>query len=313
MQAPHRSLEPRDGRQRFLIDLFDSLWERYRARVEPARRYEALVERHGGVFRNDHIAFRTFAWQEPAMGIFAVARPLEALGYRAAGSYDFPDKKLSSLHFRHDNQLFPKLFISELRCWELSDAARAIIARSLFARRQPLRLDELAELPAERLADRGALLRRCLSCFSRPWPAPERGDVEALDRETQFGAWVLVHGHEVNHFTASVDSHGVPALDDIEKTVAAMRAAGIAMKAEIEGAPGTPLRQSSTEAAVIPVDVEERGRPSTMPWTYAYFEIAERPLRVDPATGARDRFEGFLGPQATNLFDMTKFGASRAK
>jgi hypothetical protein len=43
-----------------------------------------------------------------------------------------------------------------------------------------------------------------------------------------------------------------------------------------------------------------------MPWTYAYFELAQRDTVLDPATGKQVRFEGFLGPQATNLFEMTR-------
>jgi hypothetical protein len=43
-----------------------------------------------------------------------------------------------------------------------------------------------------------------------------------------------------------------------------------------------------------------------MPWTYAYFELAQRDTVADPATGKKVRFEGFLGPQATNLFEMTR-------
>src|SRR5438309_1968147 len=86
---------------------------------------------------------------------------------------------------------------------------------------------------------------------SRRWELPQKKDVQELDKESQFAAWVLVNGYDVNHFTASINSHGVESLADIEQTVAAMRGAGIPMKQEIEGAPGTKLRQSSTEAAVI--------------------------------------------------------------
>jgi hypothetical protein len=46
-----------------------------------------------------------------------------------------------------------------------------------------------------------------------------------------------------------------------------------------------------------------------MPWTYAYFELAERGEVADES-GRRGRFEGFLGPQATQLFEMTKVKAT---
>jgi hypothetical protein len=78
------------------------------------------------------------------------------------------------------------------------------------------------------------------------------------------------------------------------------------MKAEIEGPPGSKLRQSATEAVVLDVETRQDGAPATMQWTYAYFELAERNPIKDPLTGRPVVFQGFLGPQATNLFVMTK-------
>ncbi len=85
-----------------------------------------------------------------------------------------------------------------------------------------------------------------------------------------------------------------------------MSKAGIPMKKEIEGTPGSKLRQTATEAVNIPVAVRDQHQMTTMPWTYAYFELAERNAIKDPTTGKDVRFEGFLGPQATQLFEMTR-------
>jgi hypothetical protein len=74
------------------------------------------------------------------------------------------------------------------------------------------------------------------------------------------------------------------------------------MKTEIEGAKGSKLRQTATEAVITDVVAAD----GVLPWTYAYFEIAERGMVADGETGRTGRFEGFLGPQATNLFEMTK-------
>ncbi len=294
MLAPHRSITPRDAREEALLELLDRLWERYRGRVAHARTYEALVERHGGTFRNDHIAFRAIAWQDPPAGRFRITRLFEALGYRARACYEFPDKKLASVHLAHDNPAFPKLFVSELHSWRLSAGARRALGRSLEAHRPPL--------PLEALAAGGArLAKRAFGELTRlPWPPPQKRDVLAVDRESQFGAWVLLNGYEVNHFTASVDAHGCASLEGIEKTVAALRAEGVPMKAEIEGAPGAALRQSATEAVTLEMTAREGRREIALPWTYAYFELAERPLV------AGRRFEGFLGGQATNLFELTR-------
>lgn len=291
------------ARTTLLERLFDRLWREYRERVSYAKVYEDLVQRLGGTFRNDHVAFRTFAVQSRWSGIAALSRPFEALGYRPAGVYDFPDKSLTSIHFAPPTESLPKLFISELRVWELSPKARKIVLRATARSAPRLGDADLAALSnASKLGakQRDRLLRRWASQFARPWPAPRAADAAVLERESQFAAWTLLHGHSVNHFTAAAHAHGVPALDDIEKTVAALKAAGVPMKPEIEGERGSRLRQSSTQAVVAPVEMRSGSRVVMKPWTYAYFELAERPL-IDGR-----RFEGFLGAQAANLFEMTR-------
>jgi hypothetical protein len=309
-RAPHRNVVIGDPREAFLVDLFDRLWDVYVARVSYVRTYEKVVEAAGATFVNDHIAFRTLATSHPAAGIFTLGRVFEALGYTAAGNYVFPDKSLSSVHFQHPNPALPKLFVSELRTWELSPETRGILTRCAESHGSGADVDLLTGLHGIGGASasvRESLLRRTVDLFTRlPWNLPEKTDVVAVNRETQFGAWVMVHGYAVNHFTAAIHSQSSPALDSIEKTIAALKAAGVPMKSEIEGAPGSKLRQSATEAVTIAVAVRESGRPVTMPWTYAYFELAERIPQPDPASGKPARFEGFLGPQATQLFEMTR-------
>ena len=71
-------------------------------------------------------------------------------------------------------------------------------------------------------------------------------------------------------------------------------------------APAQDIRAALDKSQLIQVPVKYGTRLVEIPWTYAYFEIAERPLTKNPLTGQMERFEGFLGGQATNLFDMTK-------
>jgi hypothetical protein len=310
LHAPHRHVRTATAREKFLVDLFDTLWARYCSRMEYVRKYEAVVQAHGATFVNDHIALRTFASQDPPAGIFSISRLFEALGYRGAACYEFPDKHFNSIHYQHPNPQLPKLFITQLRTWELSPAGRRIVRNALRSHRPPISDADLAVLHGleeARPAARAKLLKSMARRFAGlPWDLPQEKDVLRLNEESQFGAWILVNGYDVNHFTASVDSHGVDALGDIEKTVAALRAAGVPMKKEIEGERGTKLRQSSTEAVTLKTAVMRGGRRIKIPWPYAYFEIAERPLIKNPGTGRMERFEGFLGGQATNLFDMTK-------
>jgi hypothetical protein len=306
LAAPHRTVEITDERVRFLVDLFDALWVDYRDRVSYVRDYEQVVAQHGGTFFNDHIAFRTLGWQRPQLGIVTLARPFEALGYIPANCYQFPDKHLRSIHFQHPNPRLPKLFVTELQTWMLSPKAGHIVSRAVDSHPPALADDvlfDLARIEKTSAARRAELLSTLKTWFTDPlWPAPKSADVKDLNAESQFGAWVLVHGYRVNHFTALVNSHGTAAMDDIDKTVAVLRTAGVPMKTEIEGTKGSKLRQTATEAVMVDVPTAD----GLLPWTYAYFEIAERGDLTNPETGRPARFEGFLGPQATNLFEMTK-------
>jgi hypothetical protein len=309
IQGPHQAISRADEREQFLAELLDRLWDLYRSRVSYVRTYEQVVKDRHATFVNDHIAFRTFGCQQPLAGIATLSRIFEALGYRAAGVYQFEDKHLSAVHFQHPNYEFPKLFISELKVWELGPAAN-LVEKYVSQHRPAIDSQTLADLNTLKTSSaqqRDTLLANVLSQFTElPWPVAEKNDVVELNRASQYAAWVLVHGYNVNHFTSLVNSHGVESLDNLEKTIAALQQAGVPMKSEIEGERGSKLRQSATEAVTIDVDVIEQGKKTKSPWSYAYFELAERNSILDPATGKQTRFEGFLGPQATNLFEMTR-------
>lgn len=305
--SPHAHIECRNAQERLLVALFDRLWERYRQRVPYAAKFADLIEQAGGRFVNDHIAFRTIACQQPQTGIASIARLFEALGYVSAACYQFPDKFLSAIHFQHPNPGFPKLFISELQSWRLSVAAQERVLRSISPCFLPPGDAMLRDLVHVNHGSANELLRVATDWIETiPWCTPEEEDVLAVDKESQYAAWVLVHGNNVNHFTALINALNVPTMRDIDETVRVLREAEIPLKAEIEGVPGSKLRQTATEAVKVDVPILRNGQRAVMPWSYAYFELAERNDILDPETGRKQRFEGFLGPQATQLFDMTK-------
>jgi hypothetical protein len=308
--GPHHALNSKNASERFVLNLFDRLWEKFRSRVSYVNNYETLIQESGASFFNDHIALRTFCSQNPLAGISSISRIFEALGYRAADCYNFEDKHLNAIYFQHPQPNFPKVFISELRTWELKPSSKHIIHGTLKTHRTNLPesfLADLHHLETKSESSRESLLDEAVEFFLElPWHLPEKSDLLELNLDSQYAAWVLVHGYNVNHFTSLINSHKVPALDDIEKTSKALLDSGVPMKKEIEGARGSKLRQTATEAVVIDVAVLENGKLTTMPWTYAYFELAQRDTFKDLGTGKLLRYEGFLGPQATNLFDMTK-------
>ncbi|MBU8895695.1 DUF1338 domain-containing protein [Corallococcus sp. M34] len=242
--------------------LLDLLWERYASEVPYARTFVTLC---GGTFRNDHVALRSLA--RPGGGIALMSRPFERLGWRAAGAYTFPDARLSAIYLAHPEGL-PRVFISELRSEELSARARELLATLPEDPPPPEEVDALA------------------AWFHAP-PPPSEAALLELEKESQYGAWLLAFGRKVNHFTGAVD--------DVEVWQRRMREAGVPMKADIEGEPGTALRQTATHASPLPVLLQGG---ATRAWPYAYFEIAQR----------APHFDGFLGPQARALFDMTRRG-----
>lgn len=300
-----------------LSQLLDLLWRQYQERVSYAAQYQRMVEERGGHLQNDHIAFRTFHCETGAQpqGVEAIARVFTALGYERKDNYLFADKHLNAWHYEHRTEpRNPKIFISQLEVDQLppvtAEAIRKTVANTpdLLTAADRDALASLARGEALSGDTAAGLAERLAAFFSRPWGAPQRHVVEAVNKDSQYAAWTLLHGNSVNHFTAYINEQKVAEWPDIEATVAALDAAGVPMKDELEGERGSKLRQSSTKAVMeeCPV-IEEDGSVGKLRWSYAYYELAERGDVPGP-DGKPVRFQGFLGAQATHLFEMTKRG-----
>ncbi len=295
-----------------LTGLLDRLWSNYCDRVEYARRYRDLVLQKGGRVVNDHIAFRTFntrTGQQPA-GMEAIARLITPLGYEAAGAYEFKDKFLVAKHYQHEDPLMPKIFVSQLEVTELPREHARALNEAVADAQNLLDTDTQAMLrfPDTMLSqyDEGLTDRLYKFITQRPWSPPPREVVTEINKVSQYAAWTLLHGNNVNHFTAYINEQQVPEWPDIVTTSAALKAAGVPMKDSIEGEPGSKLRQTATQAVDEDCEVrEEDGRTGKLRWSYAYYELAERGTVPGP-DGKPVRFNGFLGAQATHLFEMTK-------
>lgn len=286
--------------------LWEHLWEDYSRRVEYARIYQQMIEEAGGAIANDHIAFRSLRLTldlptgKVNLGIPYVASIVEALGYEAAGEYQFPDQHLYARHYRHpeqDKYDLPKLFISEL-------VLEALPSSLVGQIEQTVSYGDFFEVNSLKENFSAADLQ---IAFTRPWKPPTRSLVEAVNQVSQYGAWVLLHGYAVNHFTGYINRQNTPAYPDIESTARSLAQRGIPMKAGIEGSQGSGLRQTATQAVTEMVSVwdEEKGELTEIPWTYAYYEIAERNA-IEIAPGKSELFQGFLNAQAKNLFEMTQ-------
>ena len=235
------------------MGLLDPLWDAYASHVPYARTF---VELSGGALQNDHVAFRTLKGRG---GLAPVAAFFERHGWQRREAYDFPDAHLDAVYLARPGE--PRVFVSQLRDEDLSPRARELVLQ---------------------LPDPGPVTGP--ESFCAPGLSLAEADLLELERQSQYGAWLLLFGREVNHFTASVP--------DVALWQRRLREAGVPMKDEIEGAPGAGLRQTATRAAPRTVRLREGERS----WPYAYLEIAER----------NGGFDGFVAGQARQLFEMTR-------
>ncbi|MBA3820929.1 MAG: DUF1338 domain-containing protein [Deltaproteobacteria bacterium] len=257
-------------------ELLDALWRDYTASTPQAESIHRLLQEHGEVVHNDHIALRTYA--APGIGIAALARPFEALGWVARERYTFTEKHLQARYWQHGDPNLPKIFISELETTALSPAAAAVIAGLV------------AQLPA----DFGA--RRDLPWAGRPWQVTH-AEYLTLLAESEYAAWIAAFGFRVNHFT--VDVGALTSFPDLQALVAFLvehrftlnTAGGV-----IKGSPTERLEQASTIAERVEVAFSDRREPIPS----CYYEFARRyPL----PTG--ETFHGFVPASADKIFEST--------
>ncbi|MBL1199857.1 MAG: DUF1338 domain-containing protein [Nostoc sp. ZfuVER08] len=297
-----------------VIHLWKLLWRQYSARVNYARTYQQMITAAGGNVANDHIAFRSLRLLldspqgQVNLGIGYLEKIVQALGYVAAGEYTFAKTHLYARHYHHPQQEefnLPKLFISELIVDELPSNIAQIIYQTVSSFEYQLTSDVNFLLETEENIE--IIAQQLQQIFTRPWLPPRRSLVEEVNQVTQYGAWVLLHGYAVNHFTGYVNGQNTAKYPDIDTTASSLANLGVPMKAEIEGNIACGLRQTATQAVTEMVTVfdDNSGLEIQIPWTYAYYEIAQRyPVEVEP--GKQVLFDAFLGSNAQELFEMTR-------
>jgi hypothetical protein len=246
--------------------LLTALWQDYVATTPQAERIHALLAARGERVDNDHVALRTYGI--PGIGIDALARPFEALGWEPRDRYRFDDKKLVARYWQHPDPSLPKVFISELCVAELSAGAQEIIDRLVV------------QLPA------GFGMRSDLPWAGRPWQV-RKADYDALLAESEYAAWVAAFGFRVNHFTVAVSS--LTTFSDLQSLDAFLVEHGFTLNeagGTIKGTPAVRLEQSSTRADTVAVEFRSvRG-------SSCYYEFARRyplPWRAVPKTSCQRR------------------------
>ncbi|MBF2064139.1 MAG: DUF1338 domain-containing protein [Calothrix sp. C42_A2020_038] len=296
-----------------ISNFWNTLWQEYLTRVSYARVYQDMVTKAHGTVANDHIAFRSLRLDidtnkgKVNLGIKLFEPILHLLSYEAVDEYFFANH-LYARYYRHPQQEeydLPKLFISELIVEELPTDIAGLITRTV----QNANFDYFLNFGFEPVTNQN-IFTNPTKIFTRPWQPPYRSVVETVNQVSQYGAWVLLHGYSVNHFTGYVNRQNTPLYRDIESTADALANLGVPMKAEIEGERSVGLRQTATQAVteLVKVRDDESNQEILIPWTYAYYEIAERfTIEIE---GKQLLFDGFLGANAKQLFEMTRVNST---
>lgn len=307
-------------RDRFCI----AITEKFARDVADFAALQALVAANGGRFHNDHGAIRT---ADPELCRLFV-RAAQVLGLRRELDYQFPAKKLVSFDLQvigEDHEAF-KIFVSQVDLDafppEVADLIREDCALQAAAvDHQPLlslieRFEATGGLTA---TDAEAFVDRLVNqLMRRNGPPISRSTLDAVARVSGEAASALALGPDFNHITIDTRAAGFSGVDDMAR---AMAAAGFQLLPQIQGAPGSKLRQTATMAATMATPVlEADGSTGSARTEKQFVEIIERNQAVDAAghklwrqDGQPLIFRNFLASNAERIFDAasTKPGAAQ--
>jgi len=295
-----------------LRDLFvERATARFAGHVPDFVALQKLVRDNGGTFRNDHGAIRT---ADPEVREL-FGRAAAVLGLKRELDYEFPAKKLKSFDLQvpgEDAGQF-KIFVSQVDLDAYPANVAAVIREDCAEQAAAVDHAPFEALIAKAGRDHG-LAAADADAFvahftgklmNRNGPPLKRSTLDAAAAISGEAASALALGPDFNHVTIDVRAAGFP---HIEQMAEAMRIKGFRMLPEIQGAPGTKLRQTATLAATMATPVREAdGRIGTAQTEKQFVEIIER-----RAVEKHDRiFKNFLAANAEKIFDAASTKATR--
>jgi hypothetical protein len=256
--------------------LFAALWQDYTTRLCPsAHKIHTLLE-EGEPLLNDHIALRTF--NLAPLGLETLAKPFELLGYQACGDYYFASKNLKAKHYEHPDKTLPKVFVSELIAEAFSPALQRVISRLVN------QVD-------------GDYFHSADFLYSgRPWTLSIE-QYHLLHEESDYAAWVAVHGYGANHFTVNVNQ--LTTLNEVSEVNTLLKQHGFIINGvggEVKGNPNVMLEQSSTMADTVAVELIE----AELNVPGGFYEFAKRYPMPDGSL-----YSGFVEASADKIFEST--------
>jgi hypothetical protein len=266
--------------------IFDRLWTDYVTRNPEVKKVYDLFISKGEKVVNDHIAFRTF--DDVRVNVEVFSKPFMEAGYVYKGEYHFAEKHLYARHYEHKDFIHaPRVFISQLKTKEFSENLQNTIRKIIDS------------IPA------GLLEPQELIFSGNSWGTPSFESYSRLRTESEYAAWVYVHGYRANHFTISVND--LKNYDTLQKVNQLLKDHGFLLNdsaGEIKGTPQELLEQSSTRSGKIELQFQEGNFlvPS------CYYEFAKR----YPDKNGR-LYSGFIAKSADKIFESTNYYERKQK
>lgn len=303
-------LTPAALRRRFVAEAT----RKFAANVPDFVALRQLVRDNGGRFHNDHGAIRT---ADPALRDLFV-RAAAVMGLQRERDYQFPAKKLRSFDLQvigEDAAQF-KIFVSQIDLDAFPAEIAALIRDDCAECRRAVDHARFIAL-IERAEKHGGLPPPAAEQFvqhlvhrlmTRNGPPLRRATLEAVARVSGEAASALALGPDFNHVTIDVRAAGYSGIEAMAK---AMQRHGFRLLPAIQGAAGTPLRQTATLAATMDTPVREaNGSIGSAQTEKQFVEIIERGQAVNVHGGKLWRqngrpliFRNFLAANAEKIFD----------
>jgi len=261
-------------------NIFDRFWDDYTQQNPLALNIFKFFSKEGEQVVHDHIALRTFNIGD--IGLPKVVKFFEGFGYTKKGDYLFEKKHLIGNHLEHPDNNLPKIFISELIVEHFSDSFQEIIKNICTQIPQPL-IDNGTFIYSQRL-----------------WEQPSFNIYNALRKESEYAAWVYVHGYRANHFAIYVNA--LQKYNDIRKVNDFVKSKGYLMNIvkglETYGSATELLEQSSTKAEITHIDFIE----GTFAVPSCFYEFTQRYADKEGL-----EYNGFIAASADKIFQSTDF------
>lgn len=255
---------------------FDTLWEDYMLLAPRVSSIKRRLEARGETVQNDHIAFRTF--DRSPINLEALEMHILELGYERFQDYHFEDKKLSAWGYVHPAG-HPRIFLSELETSKFSPSLQATVDRLC------------------RQVDPAAVRTPDVFWAGRLWEPVAYDEFRALDKESEYAAWVAAHGLRANHFTVSVNA--LRTFSTLEQLLDFVEEQGFKLNTSggrVKGTPEVLLEQGSTLADHLEVPFADGRRQVPT----CYYEFARRYPDKDGKL-----YEGFVAASADKIFEST--------